>query len=429
MKNRLTVRRVREGQGPEEIAQSAGIPLKKLLDDNGLTPGDSLVPGQELVLLFPEKTLTVEEGDSLYSLAKENGTTVRAFLRDNPSLRGNPLLYPGQTLAVPPPKGEGRGILVNGYAYPFIERPTLDAFLPYLTYLTVFTYGFTEEGALISPEGAGELTEAARRAGAGSLLLLSTLGEDGNFNNEAASRLFEDEGAQNRLFEELLAALEREGYSGVEVDFEFLGRENAAPYRRFLGRLKEALGEQYLLFAALAPKTSDSQPGALYEGHDYRAIGEVADFVLLMTYEWGYRYGPPMAVAPADKVEEVVSYAVTRIPPEKILLGLPNYGYDWPLPFVKGETEAESLSVEGALDRARETGAVIEFDPVSQAPYFHYREGETEHTVWFESAGSAEAKLKLVEDFGLAGVSVWNIMKANQALCQTLNGREEIADP
>ena len=85
----------------------------------------------------------------------------------------------------------------------------------------------------------------------------------------------------------------------------------------------------YTVMVALAPKTSAGQPGLLYEAHDYAALGAAADDVLLMTYEWGYALSEPMAVAPIDKVEQVVRFAVSQIPPDKIFLGMPNYGYDW----------------------------------------------------------------------------------------------------
>ena len=77
------------------------------------------------------------------------------------------------------------------------------------------------------------------------------------------------------------------------------------------------------------------------------AIGGIADSVLLMTYEWGYTYGPPMAVAPINHVRRVAEYGASVIDPEKIQMGIPNYGYDWPLPFVQGQTRAVHLQPGG----------------------------------------------------------------------------------
>ena len=144
------------------------------------------------------------------------------------------------------------------------------------------------------------------------------------------------------------------------------------------------------------------------------------------TYEWGYSLGEPQAVSPLDKVRRVVDYGVTAIPPEKIFLGVPNYGYDWPLPYVAGQTRARSLSNTDAVALAKERNAEILFDEVAQAPYFNYFVRENgrpvEHVVWFEDARSVAAMLGLVEEYGLRGFAVWNLMRYFPQLFLVLNG-------
>ena len=163
----------------------------------------------------------------------------------------------------------------------------------------------------------------------------------------------------------------------------------------------------------LAPKTSAEQKGLLYEGHDYKAIGEIADTVLLMTYEWGYAYGPPMAVAPLPRVEQVVRYAVSEIPPEKIYMGIPNYGYDWRLPYRQGE-RAYSIGNEEALQIAAANNAVIQYDETAQSPYFEYtaETDYTNHIVWFEDIRSIQAKYGLIDKYGLRGGGYWNLRRS-----------------
>ena len=179
---------------------------------------------------------------------------------------------------------------------------------------------------------------------------------------------------------------------------------------RQLQRLLHAWG--LFLWTAAAPKTSAQQRGLLYEGHPYAAMGLASDGVLLMTYEWGYTAGPPMAVAPLPNVKAVVDYAVTEISREKLLLGIPNYGYDWPLPFVQGTTRARSLSNQEAIALAVQHRADIFYDETAQAPYFHYTDsGGTIHEVWFEDARSLSAKLRLIAAYGLQGTGIWNLMR------------------
>lgn len=179
-----------------------------------------------------------------------------------------------------------------------------------------------------------------------------------------------------------------------------------------VARTRDRLSPQgYLTTVALAPKTSADQPGLLYQGHDYGGMGEAADYCLLMTYEWGYTYGEPMAVSPINNVRRVVEYGITEIPAEKILLGMSNYGYDWTLPFVRGESRAEKLSNYQAEARAAYYGVPPEFDQEAASPFFRYTdEAGRQHIVWFENLASWQARLSLVEEYGLAGISIWNIM-------------------
>lgn len=161
---------------------------------------------------------------------------------------------------------------------------------------------------------------------------------------------------------------------------------------------------------ALAPRIRDDQEGILYEGHDYRLMGEAADYCLLMTYEWGYTNGDPLPVSPIANVREVLEYGITRIPHDKILMGLNNYGYDWPLPFVRGQSRASSLGNYEAAARAEYYGVPVEWDDKAMAPFFEYTDPYgTDHIVWFENERSWRARLDMVREFGLAGVSIWAV--------------------
>lgn len=425
----MTIYTVRPSDTQISVANRFGVPLSRLRSDNNLAADAPLLVGEDLAIITPEEVYTVKPGDTLYRIAQNTGQSLNELLRKNPALQGVPLIYPGQVITLQTDGVPGREIIVNGYAYPYIEEEVLRRVLPYLTYLTVFTYGFTLEGTLI-PADDERILEIAKSYDVAPLLLLSTLGPDGKFNNQLSLALFEDTQLQDTLIAELLRVMEEKGYEGLEVDFEFLGAEGAAGYVAFLERLKEALSAAgYPLFVALAPKTSADQPGQLYEGHDYAGIGNVADYVILMTYEWGYQFGPPGAVAPVKNVEEVVQYAVSEIPPEKILLGIPNYGYDWRLPFVRGETEAKGISMEIARETAAQNGAEILFDEEAQTPYYFYTLDGVEHVVWFENARSIAAKLALVEEYNLAGISIWQVMRYFPQLYRVLSETYGQASP
>ena len=301
--------------------------------------------------------------------------------------------------------------IVNGYAYPSISKETLEWWLPRLSWVAAFSYGFTEDGNLINLEDAN-LIIPATEAGVRPMMVLTPLDADGNFNDNIAIRVFENLDAQQNLIDNIEANIKNKNMGGVDFDFEYLAADYADDYVELVGRTRGRLRPQgYLTTVALAPKVSTDQPGLLYQGHDYAGMGQAADYCLLMTYEWGYTYGPPLPVSPINSVRRVLDYGVTQIPPEKILKGMSNYGYDWRLPFVQGESKAEKLTNYQALARAEYYGVDVQYDEEAQAPFFTYTSPDgSEHIVWFEDERSWRARLALVEEYGLAGISIWNIM-------------------
>ena len=408
----MTIHVVSPGETVAGIAANYGVDPSRLAADNGVGRAGKLAVGQTLVVRFPRQIHAVSPGETLTSIASSYGISVRQLWRNNWSLGGGEALSVGQDLVISYfDEKIGTG-LFNGYAYPYIDPSLLSAQLPYLTHLSPFTYGIQENGGLLPLDDEAMLS-AARRVGTRPALHLSTLTESGQFDTTRGALVLTDYTVQERLIEEVMETVQAKGYAGVDVDFEYLPGELAAAYGGFLNRLRTRLHQEgRFLWAALAPKTSAGQKGLLYEGHDYAAVSAAADAVLLMTYEWGYTAGPPMAVAPLPNVRAVLDYAVTDIPPAKILLGVPNYGYDWPLPFVQGTTRAQSISNQRAIDLAIEYDIAIQYDETAQSPFFHYTDSSgTVHEVWFEDARSLDAKLRLIAEYGFRGAGFWNLMR------------------
>ncbi len=406
---------VKPGDTPQSIAESYNIPTYVLSMLNNLNEIPNLVVGQALLILSPLRYHTVGMGETLFSIARRYGIDLNTIYRNNPGLGGRTLVYPGQTLIIEFERSPLRQIDVNGYAYPYIDKNLLRTTLPYINYMTPFTYGITNSGNLVQLDDE-ELIDLSLNYGVAPLMHLSTLTESGGFSNELASLVLNNPDIQDTLISEIVANMQNKGYRGLDIDFEFVYPQDSLLYGEFIGKLRSTLNPLgYEVIAALAPKTSDTQRGLLYEGHNYRAIGANSDAVLLMTYEWGYTYGPPLAVAPIRNVRQVVEYALTIIPPEKIFLGIPNYGYDWTLPYLKGESRADSISNVEAIQIAARNGAEIQYDEVSQAPWFRYTDDQGRvHEVWFEDVRSIQQKFNLIKEKGLRGAGYWNLMRPFQ---------------
>lgn len=360
------------------------------------------------------KIYVVKQGDSVDTIAASQGIPVENLLFDNQI--GYPYrLAVGQALYIRDevPFDERMPLYVFGYAYPIISPDNLENTLPYLTDLYVFSYGFTMEGDLVPPMSPDDwMIERAWQLGVRPVLTLTPLGPDGHFNNSLVSSVVHNREVQQRLIWSLGLKMMEKGFAGLDIDFEYIMAADRLAYADFVKRTTQIMNQfGYQVTVALAPKTSAAQSGLLYEGVDYRLLGEAANRVLLMTYEWGYTFGPPMAVAPINMVRKVVDYAITEIPKEKISLGIPNYGYDWPLPYERGVTRARTINNLEAVQIAIDHGAEIQFDEVAMSPFFRYWQYVVQHEVWFEDVRSYKAKFDLIQEYGLTGAGYWQIMQ------------------
>ena len=246
---------VQPGDTLYRLARQYGVPMDRLLHDNQLPDPSQLVVGQTIVIRYPALTYTVQEGDTLWSIAQTHASTVRALLRNNPNLQGKDLLYPGQVLVIQYQDRPQGSLVVNSYAYPWIDRSLLTATLPYLSQLTPFAHRFTSDGALISLQDEA-LISATLQSGVSPLLCLANLDENDRFSSQLVHQLLSSDQAQTRLIAALVEEAQRKGYRGVDVDFEYVYGEDATAYAAFLSRLREALSPKGLpLSVALAAKT------------------------------------------------------------------------------------------------------------------------------------------------------------------------------
>ncbi len=360
----------------------------------------------------------VKEGDTVDSIAFYFGISINSLIY------ANQLEYPyrlaiGQSMLIVDDL-ELSGLLyrknilrANGFAYPFISPWVLNETLPYLEEMSVFSYGFSEEGELIPPALPVEwMINDALYKGVRPVLTLTPFGKDGQFNNYLIHRMLINERARGNLIANIVDTITEMGYEGVNIDFEFILSEDRDNFTQFVGDVTTAVNELgYEVTVDLAPKTSSTQSGLLYEGKDYMGLGNASNRAFVMTYEWGYTYGPAMAVAPINKVRQVLEYAITQIPSEKISMGIPNYGYDFTQPYVRGESKAKTIGNIEAVNIAINNNSIIMFDEISKTPFFSYVEDNVTHEVWFEDARSIWEKYKLIKEYNLYGFGCWQIMQ------------------
>ncbi|WNS76676.1 LysM peptidoglycan-binding domain-containing protein [Bacillus sp. DTU_2020_1000418_1_SI_GHA_SEK_038] len=443
---------VQQGENLWLISQRYGVNMNQIASANQLDNPNILVFGQALVIPAPYQTYVVQPGDTLTAIARRYGTTIEAITEANQIIDPS-VIYIGQVLSIPVifhtvKQGETLWLIARNYGttvdaiaqlnqisnpsliYPGLvlriperSRPVIEvnAYTTkasesgrqevlnlgrYFTYLTPFTYAMKEDGT-ITTRNEEAVLEAARAKHVVPLLVLTNF--SGNkFDSDLAAAILRNPTLQETLITNILNTIREKGYIGLNLDLEYVYPEDRENYNAFLRRVVARLRPLGLsVSTALAPKISADQKGLLYEAHDYKAQGEIVDFIVLMTYEWGWAGGRPWAIAPINEVRRVLDYAVTVIPPNKILMGYPLYGRDWKIPWAQG-TFAKTVSPQEAIRLAAKYGVAIQYNQTYQSPFFRYTdENGQQHEVWFEDARSAQAKFDTVKIYGLRGVSYW----------------------
>jgi spore germination protein len=403
---------VEPGQTLFTIAQRYSVPPDLLTRSNELTAPGQLVVGQTIVIPIQGSYYWVQPGDSLFTIARRFGTSAQALA----SINGIPIARPlqvGFRLYIPePPK---RRAEFNAYLEPSSEGvvPALSQEArkvgANLTYMAPFSFQIQRD-ATLKPPLLDQFPDIAKENGVTLMMVVTNL-ENGQFSPELGELILNNLDIQNKLLDNVIATAKQYGFRDIHFDIEHLRPVDREAYNRFLRRAAERIHKEgYLMSTALAPKTSAAQQGEWYTAHDYKAHGQISDFVIIMTYEWGYSGGPAMPVSPIGPVRQVLEYAITEMPANKIMMGQNMYGYDWTLPYVPGGKYAHALSPQDAIDLAREQNVAIEYDSKAQAPHFNYRDQEgKDHVVWFEDARSIQAKFNLLKELGLRGVSYWKL--------------------
>ncbi|MEW6660776.1 MAG: glycosyl hydrolase family 18 protein [Bacillota bacterium] len=227
---------------------------------------------------------------------------------------------------------------------------------------------------------------------------------DGGFNAADAHSLLTNSANRQRLIKNMITLLQKEGYQGVNIDIENVPFADRHYYTALVQEFKEALEPLgYLTTVSIPAKTWDAPKNAWSGAFDYAAIGKHADWIQIMTYDEHWFGGKPGPVASLPWVENVIKYAVTVIPPGKILLGIATYGYDW------SSSSTKVVTYHSVKNLIKTCNIQPQWHNAYGVPYFYYHKDGVKHEVWYENADSARLKMDLVNKYGLMGVGIWRL--------------------
>ncbi|MEW6574686.1 MAG: glycosyl hydrolase family 18 protein [Bacillota bacterium] len=305
------------------------------------------------------------------------------------------------------PAKNGGKVVFGYYPVDYPEDKTafnsLSSFGKDISAVGFFTARLDYQGNLSGAVPADGLA-VANSNGIKSLLVVHNC-RDGRFDPEVVHHILTNRELEKRLTAEILRLLNANRLSGLNIDFENIPPSDRSLFNGFLQRLADTLRPTgFLLTVAVAAKTYDNPNNSWNGAFDYRAIGRICDYVVLMTYDEHWSGGPPGPVSSIPWITRVLNYAVGVIPKDKVLLGIPAYGYDWTS---KGSrvvrwTQVDRLINQYGWDK-------VSWDNNACCPCLQYWEGGIKHQVWFENEYSLKIKLDQVKKYGLAGISVWRL--------------------
>jgi spore germination protein YaaH len=213
--------------------------------------------------------------------------------------------------------------------------------------------------------------------------------------------------------------LMRTGYRNLNFDLEGIKKENKEELNNFIREISNYFHKNnYQLELSIPAKAGDncSQWAGAYE---YEKIGKLVDRIVIMAYYYHWVNGPAGAIAPLPWVQDVIDYAIMKILPEKIYLGIPGYGYDWII--TDNSQSARGLSYFQIMQIKEKYNSKLEWDQESQTPYLRYENRSGQHEVWFENKESIIKKLDLVKEFQLRGAVLWRLGLEDPALWAELD--------
>lgn len=308
----------------------------------------------------------------------------------------------GSVTASRPRHGEVVGYYVENYPGDTASLKSLKSYGQSMTTVIPFLYSVGSDGRV-----TGSFSQAPMSyAKSNGLKILASVHNirSSSFSGGLAHQLLSSWTARHTAIDQIEAVLNKNGYNGVNIDFENVWPSDRANLSQFFRELSWRLRPKgYLVTSAFPAKTKDDRSDSWSGAYDYAAIAPYIDYAILMTYDEHYFGGAAGPIASIGWVRSVLKYATSVMPASKVVMGLAGYGYEW------GPGLGNAVSFAQVEDRVSKYGAQPRWDAASQSPYLIYWKGSSKYTVWYENNLSTAAKMNLVNEFGLRGAALWRL--------------------
>ncbi|RJQ35617.1 hypothetical protein C4568_00675 [Candidatus Parcubacteria bacterium] len=356
------------------------------------------------------QTISIMRGESLeHTSSQSTPESLRAndsseYLAASAGSEASP--YASEEMIVPEQDPQ---LLVFGSIPYWDQRRAISVFkenVDVFDIISVFWYLLEEDGAISTYQYAnedGSLIDFAHEHGVKVLALIANLPEDDVWDWERVDNVIRSDERRKQHIADILALVEERGFDGVKIDYEFLRNSQTEDFTAFIEELASELHDRDKL---LAVAIHAQLPGGPSRGQDIPRL-QSADILSFMTYDEHWDTSEPGPPASLPWVRRVVEYAISiGVDRQKIFMGIPLYGYDWPQE--GGDWgKARGIEYDEITRLANKHDVEITYHPEATSPYFSYFENGIAHEVWFENSFSFDDKLRLAKELGVGGILFW----------------------
>ena len=304
------------------------------------------------------------------------------------------------------------------YTYDAGVSAALHAHAAYMNQVAMDLVSVNEKGVVDGAVPLADL-EFARSKGMAAFATVSNYaGSD--FNAQVAHSILTTPAYTQTFIDGMLAKLALGHYRGINIDFESLTASDRTAYSAFVQTVAQKMKVAGYLTMVSVPAKQVDDPANSWDGaFDYKALGAASDVLQVMTYDENGPWGKPGPVAGLDWVELCIKFAVSKVPPGKINMGIPAFGYDWDLADKTKNSQITWTNFSAKM--AKIDSEQVVWDDASYSPHFLYVANGHSHIVWGENEHSLGLKVGLVGKYHLAGVSIYALGMEDDAFWKAIH--------
>lgn len=274
------------------------------------------------------------------------------------------------------------------------------------------------DGTVVAEHEDLELVHATRRRGIQAFATVVNRKPGGDFDGAIAARILASDESRSSHIDMLVDLVVDKGYDGLDLDWELVSPDDRDRLSQFVEELAGKLHDKdRLLSIAVFPK--DSEPGKwdAQKSADYARLGAAVDEFKVMTYSYSGGWGDPGPQTPLPWARSVLKFAASQVPPEKVLMGIPFYGFDW-----HGESTTAVFWEDADATRREVEAAVARHDDSGEATFTYTDADDVLHTVWFQDRKAVAVKTSyFTRRLGdLAGIAIWQMHREDPRFWTTI---------